>query len=74
MQGQAEHYLEKLHGVVEQDLRAMLEEGKVEPHKWAKFRESLIGLTDVTRSHFEKLVQVGHAVAGFNACIAERRR
>ncbi|KAI7836399.1 hypothetical protein COHA_009731 [Chlorella ohadii] len=39
-QGQAEHYLEKLH------------------HKatWNAFREQLIGLTDVTRSHFDKLV------------------
>ena len=26
--------------------------------EWAKFRETLIGLTDVTRSHFLKLVQV----------------
>ena len=25
---------------------------------WAKFRESLIGLTDVTRVHFDKLVSV----------------
>ena len=25
---------------------------------WAKFRENLIGLTDVTRVHFHKLVSV----------------
>ena len=35
------------------------EEGKVSMEDWAKFRERLIGLTDVTKSHFEKLVQVG---------------
>ena len=26
--------------------------------EWHKFRENLIGLTDVTGSHFDKLVQV----------------
>lgn len=36
------------------------EESKVNMEDWAKFRERLIGLTDVTKSHFEKLVQVGH--------------
>ncbi len=34
------------------------EENKVGMEEWAKFRERLIGLTDVTKSHFEKLVQV----------------
>ena len=28
---------------------------------WAKFRENLIGLTDVTRVHFHKLVSVRRA-------------
>jgi len=33
------------------------QEGEAPLSAWPKFRENLIGLTDVTRSHFEKLVQ-----------------
>ncbi|KAI3433888.1 hypothetical protein D9Q98_003690 [Chlorella vulgaris] len=74
-QGQAEHYLEKLHGQVEKQLNTFVRpppsppEGEAaaagseaagpsgrDQQGWAKFREQLIGLTDVTRIHFEKLV------------------
>ncbi|EFN58957.1 hypothetical protein CHLNCDRAFT_137543 [Chlorella variabilis] len=83
-QGQAEHYLEKLHHKVEKDLAKFLRHSKTaaeeeaggsgaaagdgagssaagagsskEHATWNAFREQLIGLTDVTRSHFEKLV------------------
>ena len=33
-------------------------DGSMPAEGWGKFRETLIGLTDVTRSHFDKLVQV----------------
>ncbi len=56
MQGNAELYLEKLHGMAEKEPNAFLE-GEAAISGWPKFRENLIGLTDVTRSHFEKLVQ-----------------
>ncbi|DBA71150.1 hypothetical protein WJX79_002426 [Trebouxia sp. C0005] len=55
-QGQAEYYLEKLHGEVEKQLDLFLKNQKTGP-EWRKFRETLIGLTDVTHSHFAKLVQ-----------------
>ena len=56
MQGNAELYLEKLHGLAEKEPNAFAE-GEAPIAAWPKFRENLIGLTDVTRSHFEKLVQ-----------------
>jgi hypothetical protein len=34
---------------------------------WPKFRENLIGLTDVTRSHFDKLVAVRCCPLRFHA-------
>lgn len=55
-QGQAEYYLEKLHGEVEKQLEPFLNNKKTS-EEWKKYRETLIGLTDVTHSHFEKLVQ-----------------
>ena len=55
LQGQAESYLERLHKMVENDLNEFID-GAVKVDAWAKWRENLIGLTDVTRSHFEKLV------------------
>ena len=58
-QGQAEYYLEKLHGEVEKQLELFLKNQKT-PEEWKKFRETLIGATDVTKSHFDKLVQVWH--------------
>ena len=58
-QGQAEFYLEKLHGEVEKQLEPFLKDQKT-PEEWKKYRETLIGLTDVTHSHFDKLVQVSH--------------
>lgn len=57
-QGQAEYYLEKLHGEVEKQLEPFLNNKKTS-EDWKKYRETLIGLTDVTHSHFDKLVQVG---------------
>ncbi|RMZ57524.1 hypothetical protein APUTEX25_003767 [Auxenochlorella protothecoides] len=58
VQGQAEHYLERLHHKVEKDLQVFLtvEHSETAVEEWAVFREQLIGLTDVTRSHFTKLV------------------
>ena len=55
LQGQAESYLERLHKMVENDLNEFID-GAMKVDAWAKWRENLIGLTDVTRSHFEKLV------------------
>jgi hypothetical protein len=48
LQGQAESYLEKLHKMVEQDLNDLLD-GSRPPGDWPAFRETLIGLTDVTQ-------------------------
>ena len=65
-QGQAEYFLEKLHGMAEKQVAVFLEAG-VLLDSWAKFREGLIGLTDVTRSHFDKLVVVrGPSPRGYN--------
>ncbi|GAB4818029.1 hypothetical protein N2152v2_005075 [Parachlorella kessleri] len=55
-QGQAEHYLEKLHHKLEKELAGYLKEGDPPAEAWPKFREQLIGMTDVTRTHFHKLV------------------
>ena len=55
LQGQAESYLERLHKMVENDLNEFID-GGTKVDAWAKWRENLIGLTDVTRSHFDKLV------------------
>ena len=41
--------------MVENDLNEFIE-GAMKVEAWAKWRENLIGLTDVTRSHFDKLV------------------
>ncbi len=57
VQGQAEFFLEKLHGMTEKQVQAFID-GNNAVEGWAKFRESIIGLTDVTRTHFEKLVSV----------------
>ena len=57
MQGQAEYFLEKLHGMAEKQVGAFLD-GTESAEGWPKFRENLIGLTDVTRTHFDKLVSV----------------
>ena len=59
LQGQAEFYLERLHSVSEKELDDLTNaDAPVTAEEWIRFREKLIGLTDVTRSHFEKLVQV----------------
>ena len=68
-QQEAEHSLERITDHVEERLEAFLGDieqrkpahlqhdgGKVDPLKWSAFREELIGLTDVTRSQFVKLV------------------
>lgn len=60
-QGQAEYYLEKLNGEVEKQLDLYMKNNKEsasDSAEWRKYREMLIGLTDVTYSHFTKLVQV----------------
>eukprot|EP00884_Botryococcus_braunii_P023086 jgi/Botrbrau1/9461/Bobra.0252s0082.1 len=54
-QGQAEYFLEALHSQVEKQL-TMYIDGSEDSSKWPDFRQNLIGLTDVTRSHFDKLV------------------
>jgi hypothetical protein len=48
------------------------QEGEAPLSAWPKFRENLIGLTDVTRSHFEKLVQARAARRGTRACPGAR--
>ena len=58
LQGHAEYILEKLHGKEEKQVLQFLD-ATLPLDAWPKFREGLIGLTDVTRSHFDKLVAVG---------------
>lgn len=48
VQGQAESYLEKLHRMVETDMGDLLD-GTRSASDWPAFRETLIGLTDVTQ-------------------------
>lgn len=60
LQEQAESRLEALHDAVEKQPEAFLESSR-SLGEWPKFRESLIGLTDVVRSYFEKLVLVSRA-------------
>ena len=67
-QGQAESYLERLHKMVENDLNEFIE-GTTKVDAWAKWRENLIGLTDVTRSHFSKLVM--ELEKGLDAMLAD---
>ena len=86
-QGQAEAYLEQLHSVAEKDLKRLqrlmedpqsttagqLASEIVADPKWPQFRQTLIGLTDVTRSHFNKLVEVGLPCwvgGGGHSCLA----
>ena len=68
MQGQAESYLERLHKLVETDLNNFAD-GETPVDEWAKFRENIIGLTDVTRLHFHKLVQ--ELEKGLDAMLAD---
>jgi ariadne-1 len=61
IQEEAEHSLERLTDQVENRLPTFLGEGHMgdspfDAAAWATFREELIGLTDVTRSQFAKLV------------------
>lgn len=63
-QQDAENALERMNYKVETKLPEFLKESvngsgsvsTVDPAAWAGFREELIGLTDVTRNHFAKLV------------------
>ena len=61
LQGDAERSLDQLHEVAEIKLRALREEfagaGAIPPEVFQDFRRRLIGLTDVTRSFFDKLVR-----------------
>ncbi len=45
--------------MAEKDANQFLDQS-VPADGWGKFRETLIGLTDVTRNHFDKLVQVSN--------------
>ena len=69
LQGQSEHYLEMLHGLAERELQERVDV-QVEQEEWGKFREKLIGLTDVTKQHFEKLVQVQKLTSPFAQAFA----
>ncbi|GBF98045.1 hypothetical protein Rsub_10273 [Raphidocelis subcapitata] len=61
LQGDAERSLDQLHEVAEMRLRALREEyaaaGAIPSDVFQDFRKRLIGLTDVTRSFFDKLVK-----------------
>lgn len=56
MKGDAEASLEGLHGMVEKKLKELVE-GTIILSQFQDFRKNLIGLTDVTRDYFEKLVK-----------------
>lgn len=58
-QQEAENALERMNHKVEKQLQAFIREdgnAPIDPTVWATFREELIGLTDVTRIQFAKLV------------------
>lgn len=52
--------------MAEKDANQFLDQS-VPADGWGKFRETLIGLTDVTRNHFDKLVQVSNALLRFSS-------
>ena len=54
--------------MVENELNEFIE-GATKVDAWAKWRENLIGLTDVTRSHFSKLVM--ELEKGLDAMLAD---
>ncbi|MEW5317617.1 MAG: hypothetical protein WDW38_008901 [Sanguina aurantia] len=56
LQGSAEGLLEQLHGESEIKL-CRLVHGCPDIVEFAEFRKKLIGLTDITRSHFDKLIR-----------------
>lgn len=68
LQGQAEGYLEHLHKMVETDLNKFIDM-ETAAEEWPKFREGLIGMTDVTRIHFAKLV--AELEKGLDAMLAD---
>ncbi len=59
-QQEAENALERMNHKVEKQLQTFVRDGgsstAIDPTAWATFREELIGLTDVTRTQFAKLV------------------
>lgn len=56
LQGDAESSLETLHSMVEQKLKELVEDPQMLAN-FQTFRKNMIGLTDVTRDYFEKLVK-----------------
>ena len=56
--GEAENSLERLHGQTEQELKPFLnvDGNPTSEACFNDFRSKLIGLTDVTKSYFDKLV------------------
>eukprot|EP00803_Ostreobium_quekettii_P000363 evm.model.scf_159.2 EVM.evm.TU.scf_159.2 scf_159:22345-29222(-) len=56
LQGDAEKSLENLHSMVEKKLKDVLD-AEFSVDSFQEFRKNLIGLTDVTRTYFEKLVK-----------------
>ena len=70
VQGQAEGYLERLHKMVEADLNKFIDL-ETPAEEWPRFREAIIGMTDVTRIHFGKLV--AELEKGLDAMLADYR-
>ncbi|GMH45917.1 hypothetical protein BSKO_13880 [Bryopsis sp. KO-2023] len=56
LQGDAEASLETLHSMVEKKLKELVEDSQMLSN-FQTFRKNMIGLTDVTRDYFEKLVK-----------------
>lgn len=55
--------MERLHSTVEKELKDLVSDSKI-VSQFQEFRKNLIGLTDVTRDYFEKLVM--QLEKGFN--------
>ena len=71
-QQEAETALERMNHKVEKKLQYFVgNRSKVNPDEWARFREDLIGLTDVTENQFAKLVDF--LEKGVDAGLAELR-
>ncbi|KAL6748380.1 hypothetical protein V8C86DRAFT_2879354 [Haematococcus lacustris] len=69
LQGDAENSLERLHEAAEKQVKKVMEDFKTAPgsssiEAFMTFRKRLIGLTDVTRGYFDKLV--AQLERGFN--------
>ena len=71
MQGQAESYLEKLHNIIETELNKYKPKDQNFADKtvqdWTDFRTKIVGLTELTRTHFNKLVEVSPFAFAYHA-------